>query len=156
MASPEAIALSAKVEERMKLQQIIEYTNDDNDATTINYIRFYACCDDAIGKFRIQAKTEPDMENATHIHILSSGVLYLLALYSGRDSALLKTWSGFFFGGMKDLAMKHYPLAISNSKLQQSQELSGVLPDMDRRRRVFLTGRGGANYPSETTGDIYG
>lgn len=141
------------MEQRLSSQQLIEYTNDDNSATVINYTRLHAVCDDVLGEFRIKAKTEPDLNNPLHIAKLSSGVLYYLMFYRGRDAALLKNFEKKFYAGMGDIANMHYPLARSNSKLKQSKEKVGTLPDMDRSLTVFRNGRTTGSYPRETIGD---
>ncbi len=153
MPSAQAILLSAEVEKRITNQKLVEYTNETGSATTIDTDSFYACCDDTLGVFRNKTGVEPDMDNALHIAKLIPGVLYFLMFYKGRDASLLKTFEKSFFAGMHDIANRIYPVLISNSKITQTTQKTGTLPDMDRTLSVFSGGvsRSGSNFiPSET------
>ena len=152
MPSAKALLLVIQVKLRVSDQKLKEYSNESGAATTIDEDALGACADDALGDFRNKAGVEPDMDNALHISKLVSGTLYYLMFYKGRDASLLKNYEKKFYAGMQDIANRHYPKAISNSKVEQSEQRQGTLPDMDRSLAVFSGGGSsrGTYIPSET------
>jgi len=151
MPSDKAVALGLLMPGRLKTQQLIEYTNDSNSATTIDYDRLNFACEDALGAFRGLAKAEPDLDNTMHVVCLFKGIMYMLALYGGRDSNIIDKYNKDFYVSCTSIAKLLYPLAISNSPLVQSTQGQGTLPDMDRSRTIFSNGRSyGGAYPQET------
>jgi len=146
MASVKATELAALVKVRFggaTSRRLIELTNNSGSATTVDDSVLEACCDDAIGDFRVQTGIEPETnpEVPTHTVALVAGVLYYLESYKGRDASMEQNHARNFFSKLKRLESKKYVLAQSTSKLEQSEEKQGTRPDMDRSRSAFRGGR---------------
>jgi len=153
MPSAKAILLAVEVQTRLggaSSRRLIELTNDDATATTINTDVLYSACDDALGDFRTGATVEPDLDIASHVVALFAGVVYYLEFYKGRNVGSLKIHENKFYAKLHDFIQKKTHLARSNSVLQQSTETNNALPDMDRARRVWKAGRSYQIKPEET------
>lgn len=154
MPSAKAILLATEVQTRLggaTSRRLIELTNDAPTATTINTDVLYAACDDALGDFRTGATTEPDLDIASHVVALFSGVIYYLEFYKGRSTGSLKIHEQKFYAKLNDFIQKKTHLAQSNSVLKQSTETVNALPDMDRARSVWKAGRNYPIAPEETS-----
>lgn len=144
MASAKAIALAVEVKIRLggaDSRRLIELSNDDGSATTINDDVLNVCCDDALGEFRIIAGAEPGLAFVTHLACLTSGVLYYLEYYKGRNVQQSIIERKKFFSSCKSINDRRYMLAQSSSPLSTSTQREGTRPDMDRAKNVWRVGR---------------
>lgn len=144
MASAQAIALAVEVKIRLggtASRRLIELSNETGTPTTINDTVLNACCDDALGEFRIESGVEPDLAYTTHLVALVAGSLYYLEYYKGRNVQQTVIERKKFLSNCKAINERRYVLAQSNSPLQQSTQATGTRPDMDRSKNVWNAGR---------------
>lgn len=130
-------ALSAAVQERMETQWLIQATNGNSSATSINTTKLEAACQDAIGVFERVAGITADTANTAHIPILVEGVLYFLEKYKSRDGAMINAHQKSFFAGCKDLKSLGWISPVSTSNLTPTREQVGSRPDMDRAKKMW-------------------
>ena len=118
---------------------LIQLTNVDSSATTINDTVLTQAANLAIGEFRWRTILEPDTStpNYTHISLLTEGVLYFLENAKSRDVGFTSERGKNFRLGCDGLKKGVYFPAVTGSTLQPSVPLANRLPDMDVSRTAF-------------------
>lgn len=135
-------ALRAEIKTMVSGEVLVQVTNDDKDATTVNDTRLLAACERALGAFRYRSGHEPMPEtpNYTHIEILELGVMYLLHQSKNFSSSVATDYKKEFVlacGKFRELSIID---ADTSSKTVRTAEKSGSKPDMDLGKAV-LSGR---------------
>lgn len=126
---------------------LIQLTNNDPNATTINETVLTHCCNLAIGSFRVRSKLEPDTStpNYSHLDILTEGVFYFLETAKSRDSGMIELRGKNFRMGCQMLAEGHYFPATIGVVPQRSEEYATSYTDFDRNRIAFKEKRNNVN-----------
>ena len=107
-------------------QRLIQLTNDDPTATTINATVLDAACVDAEGLFEDIVGVQADITQKNHLYILVQAVIAFLENYKSRDSNILtQRWKNVI-GSMKGMRSRGYILPETNSVLTPGEETSGV------------------------------
>jgi hypothetical protein len=119
--------------------RLIQLTNDDTSATTINDDILDAACDDAIAMFHDVVGIEFDDTNNTHVYIAVQAVILFLEEYKSRDAGILLGRRKSVFAALSGLRGRVYITAQTNSVLAPSKETSGAKPDMDKSRQAFTS-----------------
>lgn len=142
-------ALSTAVQARVGSQWLIQITNDDASATSINTTRLDAACQDAIGAFEAATRMTHDTSNNSHLQILVKGVLGFLETYKSREGAMLSQHMKAFYAGCGDLEKRIWVTPSTTSNVTPTREATGSTPDMDRSKQVWKT-EGNTFSPQET------
>lgn len=132
-----ASELSTLVQVRISPPRLVQLTNYDTTATSINTTVLEAACDDAIGQFMLASGYDPNKLIQLHVAILVKGVQYFLELYRGRDSGIISNLERVFFRDCNSIREKSYGMPGSNSNLNPSRDVQNALPDADRNRAVW-------------------
>jgi hypothetical protein len=112
---------------------LIELTNQDPSAVTVNDSMLQACCDDAEGMFEDITGIVPVISNRVHLSHLIDVVIYYLEQYKARDSSLLTGRRATIISNLSALRRRQSLLATTNSKIQKKTDVSDTL-DFDRNR----------------------
>lgn len=120
---------------------LVQLSNQDSSATTINDAVLGGACDDAQGEFERITGLAFDSTNKSHVSVMVQGVLYFLELYKSRTSAITGEHKKAFYGSCIGMRGSIWITPGSTSNLDPSQDSANELPDMDRKRRVFLNRR---------------
>jgi len=118
---------------------LVQVTNFDPSATTVNADILQAACDDSEGLFEDIAGIEADNTNKVHLPNLINGVHYFLESYKGRDSSISMGLYKRLVGGLKAFRGRQVVLAQTNSPLQPTAERQNAKPDFDRSNAIYNT-----------------
>lgn len=119
--------------------RLIQLTNDDTTATTINDDVLDSACEDAIAMFKDVVGLDFDDTNSVHIYIGVQAVILFLEEYKSRDAGILSGRRKSVFAALSGLRGRVYITAQTNSVLTPSTEKSGSKPDMDKSRQAFTS-----------------
>lgn len=133
-------ALSTAAQVRISSQALIQLTNDDATATSINTTRLDACCSDAIGDFESITGMTHDTSIAAHLSTLVTGVLYYLEKYKCREGALMNSHMKQFYGACEGFRRRAWASPSTTSTLTPTRDTTGATPDMDRSKKVWQSG----------------
>jgi len=127
------MALIDKVKTRLgeDSSYLIELTNHDPTANTVNEDVLEACCEDAEGMFEDITGKIADPENKVHCSHLIDVVIYYLEQYKARDSSLLTGRRATIISNLSALRRRQSLLATTNSKIKKSTKTTDRL-DFDR------------------------
>jgi len=142
-----AALVAAAVTTRLGNNRMVQLTNDDPSATTIDSVVLLAACSDAIGDFERMTGVTEDSTNITHMALLVQGAQCFLEDYKSRDGGIMNSRMKRFVAACKDLGRRVYSTATSNSPLQSSTQRQGSRPDMDRKNKVWSAGTIGGRLP---------
>ena len=129
--------LADAIKARFGNQYLIEITNNDSSATTINEIVLECACDDAQGEFNRITGDSYDSTIKAHTSTCIKGVLYYLEYYKARDVALLNSRQRDFYTSLSSFRGIKYISPQTNSNLSIQRERANTRPDMDRNKAVF-------------------
>ena len=142
-------AISTAVQERIGADRLIQLTNYDTTATSINTTVLNAACQDAIGEFERITGMAHDSSNASHVVILVLGAQYFLEMYKGRDNAIMANHQRNFYTACQKFRDLLLVTPASSSVLEASRDSAGSRPDMDRAKNLWRAG-GTISLPQET------
>lgn len=137
MSTITASELSTLVQVRISPPRLVQLTNYDSTATSINTTVLEGACDDAIGQFMLASGYDPDKDVQLHVAVLVKGVQYFLELYRGRDTGIISSLERVFFRDCASIREKSYGMPATNSTLSPNAEPTNALPDMDRSKNVW-------------------
>lgn len=129
--------LAAHVANRISPPRLIQLTNYDTTATSVNTTVLESACADALGQFGIATGYDPNSSIYLHVAILTKGVQYFLEHYKGRDTGLINSLERTFFRDCMSIADKRYMMPATNSNLAPSRDTQNALPDADRSRNLW-------------------
>jgi len=135
------MALIDKVKARLGATSsyLIQVTNFDTSATTVNNTVLTAACDDSEGLFEDIVGIEADDANKVHLPHLVNGVHYFLESYKGRDSSISMGLYKRVVGGLKAFRGRQVIVAQTNSVLKPTVEKQNAKPDFDRGNAIYNT-----------------
>jgi hypothetical protein len=137
--------LADAVQDRFDTQFLLEVTNQDPNATTINTTKLEAAVTDTIGYFQLETGITFDETNITHIAYCIDGVVAKLEHYKSRDGNIMTTRWKNFLGALRSMRTKVAPLPKTNSKIRPTKDQNTVRPDMDRNHPAFQYGSRNSN-----------
>lgn len=141
------MALSDEVKARFDATMLVQLTNADPAATTINDTILDAAAADTIGEFQRVARFEFDLTQAHHVSLCVKGVMYHLMMYKNLDSRNRDKFESDFYGGCGALSRLGYTNPATTSTLENKRDRQNALPDMNKRKLIF--GRGVVNKVNE-------
>jgi hypothetical protein len=93
--------LQALIRNRIGPKKLIQMTNEDGNATSVNTTVLAAACDDTIGEFKRFTGTAIDVSYSSHVVIAMTGITAFLEQYKSRDSGVARS-------AMKDFVTSCY------------------------------------------------
>lgn len=117
-------------------QRLIQLTNDDSTATTINTTVLNAAAVDAQGLFEDISGITLDITQKNHLYVAINATIMFLEEYKSRDGNILTMRRKSVLGALAGMRKRAYIMPDTNSNLvaRKNDETYG---DMDTRRAAF-------------------